>query len=182
MRTSENSSSPTLVNRGMKEGRGVIGPGPRLFLRQYWVPALSFLALLLLSASSQEVVRDPPYRTRDPAYGIPYRIRHSAYRSRRGSFFKHLYHLNVWFVADPRATHRLPQVLRAEKLACVLLCIELLHHQHVGVLALDSKESVALPAPGTLVLGRLVVDLLPLGVVFDPMSHVYPGHRPSSFP
>ena len=50
----------------------------------------AFLALLLLFAS-QEVVRDPPYgvrgsayRTRDPPYFIPYRIRHSAYRSPRG--------------------------------------------------------------------------------------------------
>src|SRR5918997_1950516 len=49
----------------------------------------AFLALLLLSAP-QEVVREPPhgvrgsaYRTRDPAYCIPYRMRHSAYRFRR---------------------------------------------------------------------------------------------------
>ena len=43
--------------------------------------ARSFLALLL-SASSQEIVRDPPYRVRGPAH----RIRDSAYRSRRGCF------------------------------------------------------------------------------------------------
>src|SRR5215208_1894029 len=171
-----------------RRGRAGVLAVPALPLLVSVVGARSFLALLLFSAS-QEVVRGPPYRvrgpayrTRDPAYRIPYRIRHSAYRSRRGSFFKHLYHLHVWFVADPRATHRLPQVVRAEKLACVLLCIELLHHQHVGVVALDGKESVALPAPGTLELGRRVEPLLPLGVVFDPMSHMYPGHRPSSFP
>ena len=65
------------VNRGMKKGRDVIGPGSRpFFLRQYCVVcARPFLALLLLLASSsQEVARDPGYRSRGPAY----RIRHPA--------------------------------------------------------------------------------------------------------
>src|SRR5918998_133634 len=48
--------------------------------------ARSLLALLL-SAPSQEVARDPPYRVRGSPYRIrdsAYRIRDSAYRSRRG--------------------------------------------------------------------------------------------------
>jgi hypothetical protein len=31
----------TPVNKGKRKGRGVISPGPRLFLPQYWVPTLS---------------------------------------------------------------------------------------------------------------------------------------------
>jgi DNA-directed RNA polymerase beta' subunit len=31
----------TRVNKGKMKGRVVISPGPRLLLRQYWVPALS---------------------------------------------------------------------------------------------------------------------------------------------
>ena len=47
--------------------------------------ARSFLALLLFSAS-QDVVRDPPYGASGAAYRPAYRIRDSAYRSRRRCF------------------------------------------------------------------------------------------------
>src|ERR687898_708735 len=61
---------------GTKKGRGVISPGPRLFLLASVLRARSFLALLLFA--SQELVRDSAYRIRHSAY----RIRHSAYRIR----------------------------------------------------------------------------------------------------
>ena len=69
----------TSANKGMKKGRDVFGPGPRLFLlASVVVGARSFLALLLLAP--QEVVRDPPYRVRGPAYRTSYRVRHPARR------------------------------------------------------------------------------------------------------
>src|ERR671914_2482527 len=61
-------------------------------------------------------------------------------------------------------------------LARLVLCLELLHHQHVVSIALDRKESGTLPAVGALVLGRGVEDLLPRGVVLNPVPDVYPGH------
>ena len=89
-----NYQTVSLGNMVNKKGKRVRGGCPRPSCPEdrpgSVLGARSFLALLLLF-SSQEVVRDPPYgvrgfayRTRDPAYCIPYRIRHSAYRSRRG--------------------------------------------------------------------------------------------------
>jgi hypothetical protein len=34
-------SLSTPLNKDKRKGRGVISPGPRLFLPQYWVPTLS---------------------------------------------------------------------------------------------------------------------------------------------
>ena len=88
------------VNKGIKKGRDVKQSRPSPPLATV-VGARSFLALLLFS--SQELVRDPPYRARGSAYRIrdpAYRIRHCAYRSCRGCFFKHLYHLDAWFTAS----------------------------------------------------------------------------------
>ncbi len=66
----------TRLNKGKKRrGPGPITCRPSPLLASV-VGARTFLALLL-SASSQEVVRDSPYRVRDPAY----RIRDPAYRS-----------------------------------------------------------------------------------------------------
>src|SRR5215210_3977662 len=77
--------------RAHKEGRSAKQSRPSPLLASV-LSASSFLALLLFS-SSQELVRDPPYGVRGPAYrptyrvrDPAYRIRHSAYRSRRGCF------------------------------------------------------------------------------------------------
>jgi hypothetical protein len=40
VRISENNPPRTTVNKGKKEGRSVIGPGPRLCLSRYLLPAL----------------------------------------------------------------------------------------------------------------------------------------------
>src|SRR5215210_4787462 len=73
--------------RAHKEGRSAKQSRPSPLLASV-LSASSFLALLLFS-SSQEVVRDPPYRARGSAYRIrdpAYRLRHCAYRSCRGCF------------------------------------------------------------------------------------------------
>src|SRR5215217_6487899 len=102
--------------------------------------------------------------------------------SLRAAFCEQLYHLDIGFVADPSAAHGLPQVLRSEKLAHLIFGLELLHHQQMVVVAFDGVDSVTLPAVGALVLCSRVKDFLPLGVVFDSVPYVCPGHAcsPSS--
>ncbi len=65
----------TPVNKGKKKGRGYSTPRPSPLLASVLL-GVSFLALLLSAASSQELVRGPPYRIGDPTY----RLRDAAYR------------------------------------------------------------------------------------------------------